>query len=54
MMGKETCFLCGSCDTEPCDECGDVFYCSDHLKYHKVYNTYQNDHSVFIICVLAW
>jgi hypothetical protein len=36
MMDRQDCFLCDSCDAVPCDECGDVSQCADHLKYHKV------------------
>eukprot|EP00092_Neocalanus_flemingeri_P003775 GFUD01004063.1.p1 GENE.GFUD01004063.1~~GFUD01004063.1.p1 ORF type:complete len:492 (+),score=147.83 GFUD01004063.1:26-1501(+) len=35
-MARQDCFLCDSCDTKQCDQCGDVAGCEDHLKYHKL------------------
>ena len=35
-MGAEECFLCCSDHTDQCDQCEHVYYCTDHLKYHKV------------------
>jgi len=38
MKGDKGCFLCGSCDNSvKCGECDDdVFYCKEHLKFHKL------------------